>query len=211
MTDDPTDTEAGPRTNGAAPALGHPLRSAVLELERHAAASGWDQAAQLFALVTAERVLADDPDLAGLAGVTADSDPATLIPVEQPIDRKEIPSDYAVEDLLAQIEWPGEVAGSAVIVERLVLPPTVEDVPDRSEEATAFAQSHPDREEVRIVAAALRGGATYCAMRLRSRDDDFAIIEAQDLVPELLELLQVGLADGPTSDAHRPVRADREL
>lgn len=196
MTDDSTGPETSPETNGAGPALGHPLRSAVLELERHAAASGWDQAAQLFALVTAERVLVDDPDLAELAGVSAGSDPTTLIPVEQPVDRDEIPSDYAFEDLLAQIEWPDEVAGSAVIVERLVLPPSVE-VPDVSEEATAFAQSHPEREEVRIVAAAMRGGATYCAMRLRSRDDDFAIIEARDLVPELLELLQVGLADVP--------------
>ena len=44
-----------------------------------------------------------------------------------------------------------------------VLPPEADAlVPDDPQEAQAFAANHPDREEVRIVAAALRGGASAC-------------------------------------------------
>ena len=62
-------------------------------------------------------------------------------------------------------------------------------VPDDTQAAQAFAEEHPDREEVRIVAAAVRGGTTYCALRLRSRDDALDVLESPDLVPALLELL----------------------
>ena len=44
-----------------------------------------------------------------------------------------------------------------------------------------------------IAFRALRSGATYAAMRLRSRDDDLAVLESPDLVPSLLELLQTTL------------------
>ena len=113
-----------------------------------------------------------------------------------------------LEELLAQIEWPEEVRGAAVVVERLVLPPSAGEVPVDPDEAAAFAAGHPDREEVRIIAAARRpdesapagaAGSTYCAMRLRSRDDDFAVLEAPDLVPGLLDLLLSTL--GPAAPA----------
>ena len=38
--------------------------------------------------------------------------------------------------------------------------------------AAAYASEHPDRQEVRIVAAATRTGASYCALRLRAHDED---------------------------------------
>ena len=41
-----------------------------------------------------------------------------------------------------------------------------------------------------MVAGATRAGSTYCALRLRAHDDDFAVIEGPDLVPALLELLR---------------------
>jgi hypothetical protein len=56
--------------------------------------------------------------------------------------------------------------------------------------AEQYAAEHPDREEVRIVAAATRDGATHCALRMRSHDDPLSVVEAPDLVPALLELLR---------------------
>ena len=59
MTDDaPPDTPAG------GPAVDVALRGAVLELEKHAGEQGWDQPAQLFALVLTEELLAAQPELA---------------------------------------------------------------------------------------------------------------------------------------------------
>ena len=56
-----------------------------------------------------------------------------------------------------------------------------------------------------MVAAATRTGSTYCALRLRSHDDDFAVIEGPDLVPALLELLLSTLAPSEASpDAEAP-------
>jgi hypothetical protein len=187
-------TEPGGQTEPAdeelRPAVDLTLRAAVLELERHAAAAGWDQPAQLYALVAASDVLSDDPDAAELIGLAPDTDPDVLVTIEQ----GDLPGEVPLEQLLEQIEWPAEVRGTAVVLERVVLPPTVGDVPEDVAEATRFAQEHPEREEVRIVAGALRGGATYAAMRLKSRDDDFAVLESPDLVPTLLQLLQTTLA-----------------
>ena len=68
-------------------------------------------------------------------------------------------------------------------------------------EAAAYARAHPEKQEVRIVAAATRGGRTYCALRLRAHDDPFSVVEGADLVPGLLELLAGTLAAG--DDARR--------
>jgi hypothetical protein len=182
------------------PAIDPTLRGAVLELEQHASAAGWDQPAQLFALVPAGELIGQDPQMAALAGLGPDTHPDVLVTVEQ----GELPAEVPLEELLSQIEWPEEVRGAAVVVERLVLPPSAGEVPVDPEEAAAFAAGHPEREEVRIIAAARRpdeatpGGSTYCAMRLRSRDDDFAVLEAPDLVPGLLSLLLSTLGVTPT-------------
>lgn len=162
------------------------LRIAVREIEGYAAEAGWDQPARLFALVPTADLLAREPGLAEALGVDRDAPAQALTPVEQ----EPLPGERPVEDVLAEIMWPAEVQGCAAVVERLVLPPTVDaTLPDDPEAAQAFAQEHPDREEVRIVAAAVRGGSTYCALRLRSRDDPLDVLESPDLVPALLELL----------------------
>lgn len=161
------------------------VRAAVLELERVAAAAGWDRPARLFALVRTERLLAEQPQLAGLLEVEPDADLAgSLTPVEQ----DDVPSEPHLEAFLTELAWPPAVHGAAVVLERLVLPPSVE-VPQDEEQAQRLAQTHPDREEVRMVAGATRDGATYCALRLRSADDDQAVVQGVDLVPALLELL----------------------
>jgi hypothetical protein len=174
------------------PAVDLALRGAVLEIERHASSAGWDQPARLFALVETAELLASDPSLAEVVGVDPTADlTGSLTPVEQ----DDLPPDQPLEELLLQMMWPTEVTGTAVVVERLVLPPGAEDLPDDPAEAAEAAANHPDRQEVRMVAAATRAGSTFCALRLREHDEDFAVIEGPDLVPALLQLLQATLVD----------------
>jgi hypothetical protein len=176
-----------PLSDGAGPQpVDVPLRAVVLELERHASEAGWDRPARLFALVRTAELLAQEPGLAAVVGVDPGADlTGSLTPIEQ----EDVPPDQPVEALLDRLTWPEEVFGTAVVVERLVLPPSVGELPDDPSSAQQLAESHPDRQDVRMVAAATRAGSTYCALRLRSHDDDFAVIEGPDVVPALLELL----------------------
>jgi hypothetical protein len=120
-------------------------------------------------------------------GLDPSSPEDSLTPVEQ----DEVPAETPLESVLEEIMWPDEVVGCAAVVERLVLPPTADELlPSDPGEAERFAAEHPDREEVRIVAAATRAGSTYCALRLRAHDDALSVVEAPDLVPALLQLLR---------------------
>jgi hypothetical protein len=175
------------------PASGTALQAVVRELDAHAADSGWDRPERLFALVETAELLSREPQLAESLGVEAggaDGEASGLTPVEQ----EPLPPGTNLEDVLEAIVWPSEVAGCAAIAERLVLPPEADDqMPDDPAEAQAYAASHPGREEVRIVAAALRGGDSACALRLRSHDDADSVLTSPDLVPGLLMLLHATL------------------
>jgi hypothetical protein len=185
-TTDNADTSENAESEELAPAADLALRAAVLELERHAAESGWDQPARLFALVHTEELLANEPGLADMLEVDPTADLTGSI---TPIEQDELPEDVTLEQLLGEMTWPDAVHGTAVIVERLVLPPSVE-LPEDDAAAQELAESHPERQEVRMVGGATRTGSTYCALRLRAHDEDFSVIEGPDLVPALLELLQ---------------------
>lgn len=162
-----------------------PLAAVVRELEAHAAEGGWDQPARLFALVETARLVEQEPALADM-GLDDAAPEGSLTAVEQDPLAPEEP----LEQVLEEIMWPPDVAGCAAVVERLVLPPEVDaELPEDPGEATEFARAHPLRQEVRIVAGATRGGTTYCALRLRSHDDDRSVVGGEDLVPGLLELL----------------------
>jgi len=161
------------------------VRAAAREIEAHAAGSGWDQSAKLFALVPTSDLLAREPGLAAALGIT-EAEAGSLTPVEQ-----DTVADHPLEETLEQIMWPAEVFGCAAVVERLVLPPSADDaMPEDDRAVQEYAETHPDRQEVRIVAAATRDGATYCTLRMRAHDDDLSVLEGVDLVPGLLELLQ---------------------
>ncbi|WP_278259781.1 PPA1309 family protein [Nocardioides convexus] len=109
----------------------------------------------------------------------------SLTPIEQ---EEPAPGTTSLEEVLPGIVWPGVVTGCAAVVERLVLPPAADgQVPEDPEAALQFAREHPDAEEVRIVAGVTRHGAAYCALRMRSQDDDMAVMGGPDLVPGLLE------------------------
>jgi len=185
------------------PAPGAPaeqLSQAVLEVERHAAAAGWDRPAQVFALVETSDLLRREPQLAAVLGLD-DAAAAGLTPVEQ-----EAAVD-SLEELLPTIVWPEEVAGCAVVVEATTVPPAgaagagAEPVPDDPEAAATWAAEHPDREEARVVAGVLRTGESWCAIRQRAHDEDTMVLSGADLVPSLLELLHATFVpepEGPT-------------
>jgi hypothetical protein len=163
------------------------LRDTVREIEAHAAEAGWDQPARLYALVPTSDLLSREPALAAAMGLDAAGAAGSLTPVEQ----DDVPPDTPLESVLQQIMWPAEVFGCAAVVERLVLPPAADDaLPADAGEAERYAAEHPDREEVRIVAAATREGSTYCALRMRTHDDALSVVEAPDLVPSLLQLVR---------------------
>lgn len=166
-----------------------PLFDVVRELEAHASGTGWDQPDRLFALAGTADLVIREPDLAAALGLGAGADDDSFTPIEQ-----ELPSGQSLEDVLAQIAWPEEVAGVAVIAERWVLPPDAEhDAPADAAAAAEFAANHPERQEVRMVAAALRNGDSACALRLRSHDADDLVLTGPDLVPGLVTQLHATL------------------
>ena len=188
-TDDPAATPALPED----PALA----TAVLEIEAHVAADGWDQPARLYALVDTAELVAQEPALAAAMAIDGPGDDGSFTPIEQ----DGLPPGQALEEALHSIAWPDSVAGCAAVIERLVLPPAVDDdIPDDPAAAELFAREHPDRQEVRMVAGVTRAGASYCALRLRAHDDELSVVNGTELVPGLLELLHATLHDTPTEN-----------
>jgi hypothetical protein len=174
------------------------LARAVLEIETHHAAAGWDQPAALYALVDTAELVAAEPALAAALGLDDSRERGSMTPVQQ----DELSADQPLEEVLQTIVWPAGVLGCAAVVERLVLPPAADgQVPEDPDAAEEFAREHPDRQEVRIVAGVTRHGATYCALRLRAHDEDASVMGGPDLVPNLLALLRGTLDEEPDGDS----------
>ena len=168
------------------------LAAAVLEIEEHIAAGGWDQPARLYALVDTAQLVVREPALAAAMGLDSSSAQGSLTAIEQ----DQLSPDRPLESVLESIVWPANVAGCAAVVERLVLPPDADaDIPEDPSRAEEFAREHPDRQEVRIVAGVTRTGSTYCALRLRAHDDDQSVVGGSDVVPGLLALLGATLEE----------------
>src|SRR5690349_24886469 len=111
------------------------LAAAVLEIETHIAAGGWDQPARLYALVPTAELVEREPALAHAMGLDEAAEEGSFTPVEQ-----EIGADADLERQLATISWPSGVTGCAAVVERLVLPPEAEQaVLDDPDSAAAYA------------------------------------------------------------------------
>ncbi len=159
------------------------LASAVADVEQFAGAAGWDQPAQLFALVSTEQLIAAQPELAAQLG-------GTYTPIAQdPLAAGEL------SDALAEISWPAEVAGCVLVQEILVLPPEAgRELSGDPTVAAGQAARHPDRTEARLVAGVLRGlrgGA--CLLRIRGADA--APLRGADLAPNLLTALRMTFED----------------
>jgi len=167
------------------------LARLVLDLEEQVANAGWDQPPQLFALVETAELLRREPQLAGQLGIAA-AEPGALTPVDQ----GELPAHRSLDELLANISWPAEVLGTAIAVERLMVPPAAESaMPQDEGEALAWLAAHPERQEVRLVVGVLRDGTRESALRMRAHDDSRSVLSGPDLVPGLADALSATLAD----------------
>ncbi len=159
------------------------LVAALVDLERHIGAAGWDQAPRLFALVLTDVFAAAEPALAAdLALRTSDQGaaPGALTAIEQ--EAFESSGDLVAD--LEQLEWPETVFGCAVSTERTFLPTGVEgEIPEDDAEAAAYVAAHPARQEIRVVVGADRAGHTHGVARLVSQPKE--LLGAEDLVPGL--------------------------
>lgn len=164
------------------------LAQAVYEIEREAAKLGWDRPTTVFALVPTLDLLElpEIPaELKQQLEATYNGNPASLTAVVQ----EDLPGED-LEEMLAQLAWPTGVAGAAVCTERVMVPPQAqEDAPEDPIEALEYFANHPDRDEVRLVAAVMRTGEAWCAVRARSHDADDQVGEGSNLVPGLVEAL----------------------
>ncbi|EYT84102.1 hypothetical protein CF54_03510 [Streptomyces sp. Tu 6176] len=170
------------------PMAANPLTRAVLEIDEYASGLGWDQPARLFALVDTTRLRSEEPALAAQLGLQDEQETSGLTPIEQ----EEVPADRPLDEFLATIAWPGAVAGCALTVERLMLPPSAEaQVPQGLDEAklARWVAAHPERQEVRMTVAVLRDGARESALRLREKDSATDVLTGSELVPGLAEAL----------------------
>ncbi|MFC4331223.1 PPA1309 family protein [Streptomyces andamanensis] len=170
------------------PMAANPLTRAVLEIDEYASGLGWDQPARLFALVDTARLRSEEPALAAQLGLQDEQETSGLTPIEQ----EEVPADRPLDEFLATIAWPGAVAGCALTVERLMLPPSAEaQVPQGLDEAklARWVAAHPERQEVRMTVAVLRDGARESALRLREKDAATDVLTGSELVPGLAEAL----------------------
>lgn len=159
-----------------------PLSIVALETERHVASGGWDQPVRLFALVETAHLLEHEPGFLD-ALRPHDVAPGALTAVEQ----EDLPSSGHLETMLAQVMWPDSVAGAAIAVERIVVPPTAErDLPANPDDAIATLASHPDRKDVRLLVAVLRDGSAQCLLRQREHDRDDRVAAGDDIAPGLV-------------------------
>lgn len=154
----------------------------LVDVETHVGRGGWDQPAQLFALVDSARLAAAEPHLA--AQLDTDLPPGSLSAVEQ--DGFNLGSDLAAT--FGRIQWGPDVAGCALAVERAMVPAEVEsDLPADPAAAAEAVAKHPRRMDLRIVAGVLRDGSRHAVARLADRPDE--LVSGTDLVPGLQELL----------------------
>lgn len=167
------------------------LTTAVLDIEKHAGSLGWDSPVLVFSLVRTAAALQTNPgmlsELPDGAAESAEVDPEHLLSIEQ----DGLPQADSLEELLAQLAWPDEVDGAAIVVERMVVPPEAEvGMPEDPEQAVQYLQEHPQREDVRLAVGVLRSGEAWCALRSRTHDSDDAVGGSPDAVPGLVEALR---------------------
>jgi hypothetical protein len=168
--------------------LNDALAAAVMEIERHVGAAGWDQPARLFALVPTEELVAAAPELAAQLGT--DHLDGHLSSVEQ----DEFHGGLDLTEALAHIAWPATVAGCVLSLERAFLPAQYEsDLPDDPALASEVVANHPQRQELRLVTGVLRDRTRHAVGRLRA--DPFELLGGADLAPGLATALLATLED----------------
>lgn len=169
------------------------LRRVVDEVEIGSSRLGWDQPPALYALVSTGELLATDDLPEDIAeGIRASWDGTSL---HFTAILQESLSDDQLEEALPRLAWPDSVAGVAVSVERIIVPPEVDAAaPEDPEEALQFINEHPARSEVRLTVGVLRGQVSWCEIRTKAFDQDTDVIKGKNLVPQLVELIEASLS-----------------
>src|SRR5690606_23623196 len=203
----PAVVDHGPMTDSTPSPRQRALRGAVLDIERHVSSLGWDSPVLVFSLVRTADALAANPalvsELPDGAAQSAEVDPEHLLSVEQ----DGLPQADTIEELLAQLAWPAEVDGAAIVVERIVVPPEAEtDMPRDPDAAVAYLEAHPDRQDVRIAVGVLRSGESWCVLRSRLHDSDDAVGGSPDAAPGLVEALRATLPQAAGQRGRSAVR-----
>lgn len=192
------------------------LVAALVELEHHVAAAGWDQPARLFALVRTDELIVAEPELAAHLWLrsSADGHPEGALSsieqtdfrsvggpgVESANDDWAAASESDLPRVLARIMWPDAVAGCAMALERSFLPSKFEtDLPDDPVEAERFVGTHPERQDLRLVVGVLRSGAAHCLARLVTQPED--LMSGPELAPGVVSALAATL--DPDQPGHR--------
>lgn len=165
------------------------LRAAAVDTEQHVSRAGWDQRPRMFALVSNALLAQREPSMSEQLG---GADPSGFTAVEQ----EGLPTTSDIESMLARMAWPEDVAGVALAIERIVVPPEAErDLPEDSEAAAEALMNHPDRQDVRILAAVIRGGESMCLLRQRQHDADENVAIGGDIAPGLVHALAATLLE----------------
>jgi len=144
---------------------------------------------RMFALVPTALLAEREPSM---SEQLASADPEGFTSVEQ----DGLPTSTNVESVLARVAWPAEVAGVALALERMVVPPEAErDLPSDPDAATEALSGHPGRRDVRLLVAVERTGSSICLLRQREHDSDDAVAVGADLAPGLVHALFSTLQD----------------
>lgn len=168
-----------------------PLLTAAVETEQHVSRAGWDQPPRVFALVPTALLREREPALAGQLG-----DPGSDGDGYTAIEQEGLPRTADLESMLGRMAWPEDVVGAVIAVERVVVPPEAErDLPVDPVQATDLLAKHPDRKDVRLLAACLRDGQQLCLLRQRDHDRDDAVAVGVDIAPGLTHALAATLRD----------------
>ncbi|MGB3829803.1 MAG: PPA1309 family protein [Ornithinimicrobium sp.] len=182
-----------PDRSPPAPHIPEALRVAAVDTERHVSRAGWDQSPRMFALVPNALLAEREPSMSEQLDT---ADPAGFTAVEQ----EGLPTTSDIESMLARVAWPAEVAGVALAIERIVVPPEAErDLPADAEAAATALMEHPDRQDVRILAAVIRDGSSICLLRQRQHDSDAHVALGADIAPGLVHALSTTLLGDETS------------
>lgn len=160
------------------------LLQTLVEIERHVADSGWDQAPVLFALAHTADLMVREPAFAEQLGLSAEDLPDDAL---TPVEQDALP-EGPLDESLAQVAWPEEVAGCALVQEVVMLPPEAEEAMPRHADVVDWAGTHPERREARLAVAVLRDGSRACTLRLRGADEEELLV-GPDLAPALADAL----------------------
>ncbi|MDO5719452.1 MAG: PPA1309 family protein [Actinomycetaceae bacterium] len=169
------------------------LAHSVIDIEKSASSLGWDRASTVYALVPTRDLLELDDlptDMREHLRAQWNGSDAALTAIIQ----EDLPGTD-LEETLAQLGWPQSVTGAAVCTERVMVPPHVqESAPEDPVDAMEYFASHPERDDVRIVAAVMRTGESWCAVRTRSHDSEEQVAQGSNLVPGLTDALLMTFA-----------------